>query len=194
MWQNFAMLGDEFLVGYSRLDSRIVPVSLFTIGHAVELYLKATVLKIAPDFNVRRLGHKVGDTIQTIRSLDAALLPNYQLRPAVYTKFMNGSLIPMTATADPDYEHFIANQELYWISGHLADLKYLGTIHNTLPTTFSIMVMPCNPYWETFFNELREFLDWPIAGSFHDHVATAIAQPVANTSQTQFLERLRVAK
>jgi hypothetical protein len=193
MWQDFAMLGDEFLVGYSRLDSGIVPVSLFTIGHAVELYLKATVLKIDPSFNVRRLGHRVGDTIQTIRTLDAALLANYQLRPAVYTKFMNGNLIPMAAAADPDYEHYIANQELYWISRHLADLKYLGTIHNTLPNTFAIMVRPCNPYWLTFFNELRDFLGWPIAGAFDDNVATAIAQPVTNIAQTQFLERLKVA-
>ncbi|MBL0145374.1 MAG: hypothetical protein IPP48_06080 [Chitinophagaceae bacterium] len=92
MWQNFAMLGDQYLVAYSRLDAQTVPVTLFTVGHAAELYLKATVLKIDPAFNVLRLGHKIDDIIKKVQELEPSLLTSYNLRPAIYEKIYERSI------------------------------------------------------------------------------------------------------
>ncbi|MBL0145380.1 MAG: hypothetical protein IPP48_06110 [Chitinophagaceae bacterium] len=100
------------------------------MAHAAELYLKATVLKIDPAFNVLRLGHKIDDIIKKVQELEPSLLTSYNLRPAIYEKYMKGQLVTFEQSADPDYEEYIKNQEMYWVSKFLLDLKYLGTIHN----------------------------------------------------------------
>ena len=190
MWQNFTMLGDQFIVAYSRLDARTVPVTLFTVGHAVELYLKATILKIDPDFDIIKLGHRIDKMIDKVNELESNLLIDYSLKESVYRKFMNGQLVTLEQTSDPDYHHYVSNQELYWISKYLMDLKYLGTIHKTMPETFGIFIRGCNPYWLTFFTRLRAYLDWPVDNQWLDSIKETIASPCIHKEQLEFLTAL----
>ncbi|MBL0145375.1 MAG: hypothetical protein IPP48_06085 [Chitinophagaceae bacterium] len=103
---------------------------------------------------------------------------------------MKGQLVTFEQSADPDYEEYIKNQEMYWVSKFLLDLKYLGTIHKSLPETFGIFIMSCNPYWLHFFIELRTFLGWPIAGQFFDFIGQSLQQPCINEQQHFFLSNL----
>lgn len=190
MWQNLTMLGDEFIIAYSRLDGQTVPVTLFTIGHAVELYLKATILKLDPNIDILKLGHRVDKLIEKVKDLEPTLLVRYNLRESVYDKFMNGKLITVEQSTDPDYEHYIINQELYWISKYLMDLKYLGSIHKTIPNTFGIFIRACNPYWIEFFKELRIFLDLPLKDQGFDYLKIALEQQLLHKEQSDFLTNI----
>jgi hypothetical protein len=190
MWQNFTMLGDQFIVAYSRLDAQTVPVTLFTVGHAVELYLKATILKIDPDFDILSLGHRIDKMILKVNELEPTLLNSYKLKEDVYVKFMNGVPVTIEQSADPSYEHYVINQELYWVSKYLLDLKYLGTIHKSMPQTFSIFIRACNPYWLNFFIELRKFLGWPTENQYFDFIKKSFENQLIHKEQEEFLKAL----
>ena len=100
-----------------------------------------------------------------------------------------GGLPPISVFADPDYQHYVANQELYWVSKHLADIKYLGASHKTIPPTYSMVVCAANLYWANFFNELRRYLQWPIEGSREDYVAQSLTKTL-HPSAERFLRNL----
>ena len=167
-WINFCMLGDQFIGSYLRLDSRTTPATLFNIGHALELYLKAVLLKGGTTKrDLFRRSHDIAAMLEEVRKAHG-LLKEFQLNPLVYDRYVGGRLIPMNEVIDengtinePLYIDYVQKQELYWIGKYLQDLKYLGTFHKNLPDTFSILCMPCNPFWGVMFKELRKFLDWP---------------------------------
>lgn len=167
------MLGDQWLLGYLHLPGSAAPVPLFSVGHAVELYLKAVFLKHDPKLDVRKKGHRIDKMLSEIRVSHPPLLASYELRDSAYAKFNLSSPLPISAVVDPDYEHFIRHQELYWVARHLADIKYLGTIHNNLSPNFAVACMPANPYWANFFREIREHLGWPEVGMWADHIGAA---------------------
>ncbi len=161
-WKNFVMLWDEFLIAYSRLDSSTLSVTLFTIWHAVELYLKAVLLKINPKYPIHSGGwHNIFKFIEDIKKFEPTLLSKYDLQNNICEKYMNWWLMPLSEKGQLNYQNYITNQELYWISKYLVDIKYLWASHKKLPDTFSIFIRSCNPYWIEFFLELRSFLNWP---------------------------------
>jgi HEPN domain-containing protein len=167
-WLNFCMLGDQFIGSYLRLDSRTMPATLFNVGHALELYLKAVLLKGGT--TKRELfmkSHDIGAMLEEVNQT-RGLLKDFQLNPVVYTKYVGGRLIPIREVTDaygnpnePLYIDYVQKQELYWVGKYLQDLKYLGTFHKDLPNTYSILCMPGNPFWAEIFKELRKFLGWP---------------------------------
>ena len=180
------MTADDFLIGYAQLVHAVPPVQLFCVGHAAELYLKAAHLKLNANINVTKMSHRVGDMISALQAREPSVLTAYALREAVYNKFI-GRLVPMTEIGDPDYEHYIQHQELYFVSQYLADIKYMGTAHKVMPTTFSIMVAPCNPYWLPFFKELRCFLGWPAQGAWFDYIDRYLKEHLQNSQTRRFL-------
>jgi len=62
---------------------------------------------------------------------------------------------------DPDFKHYSLNIELYWISRHLMDTKYLFASHKGKLARAHITLAICglNEYWQPFFRELRGFLE-----------------------------------
>jgi hypothetical protein len=191
--EHFAMLGDQFLISYALQTHVVVPAQLFLVGHAAELYLKAVLLSVEPDIPASKRGHNVGSMLKLMQALPEPLLKGYVLRPAVFQNYMGGGLVPMSAMTDPDYLHYIANQELYWISMYLADIKYLGTEHKTLPNAYGVFVRCANPYWVPFFREMRAHLCWPRENSWLDHVGTFLAgNPIVHPDTMDFLKALQV--
>jgi len=163
---------------------------MFCIGHAVELYLKAVFLKLDPTVDVTKKSHRVGEMLAEVQNRAPGLLAGYTLRDLVYQKFMSNPLIPLAQTADPDYEHYIQHQELYWVARYLQDLKYLGTVHKQMPDQFAVLAMSCNPHWETFFHELRRYLAWPEQGAWFDHIGRFMASNSAPPPVQRFLAAL----
>ena len=186
-WQRFAELGDQFLIGYSKLDGGTPAVTLFNVGHAVELYLKALLLKDDPQCDVgKKYGHQVDKMILDLAPSHQSALSAYLLRSSVYQKFMH-QLVPAIETADPDYEHYVLNQEMYWVARYLADLKYLGSKHKKMPDTYAVFCVPCNPYWLNFFLAMRTELGWPILGMWSDPIRNFLGRNHTNSVSTNFL-------
>jgi hypothetical protein len=142
----FAALADDFLIAYAEQSGAATPAMLFTVGHAVELYLKAALVAQNANTDPKKSRHRVDDMLKTVQGWTPPLLAGYVLRASVPPKFMAGP-VPVAMTADPDYGHYVAHQELYWVANFLADLKYLGASHVKLPLTYAVSAMSRNPVW-----------------------------------------------
>lgn len=176
--EHFAELADQFLIAYALQTYVVVPAQLFLVGHAAELYLKAVLLSMEPEVPASKHGHRVGRMLERLQALPSPLLADFVLRPSVFEKYMvESGLQPISAMQEPDYQHYIQHQELYWISKYLADIKYLGTEHKELPRTYGMFIRSANPYWVPFFRELRAQLRWPRQGTYFNHVGTILSRP-----------------
>ena len=166
-WQNLASLGDQFLLMYAQCTTNTPAATLFNVGHAAELYLKAVALRDDPSKPPSSYKHGVSEL------LDAAhfkgLLSDYEVRHSIRDKIMGKWPHPIEMMSDPDFQAYITHQELYWVAYYLADVKYLGSEHIRAPDAFGIIVMARNSYWVSFFHQLRRYLNWPIAGGFFDY-------------------------
>jgi uncharacterized protein (DUF1919 family) len=60
-----------------------------------------------------------------------------------------------------DLLHYLKNQEFYYITKHLPDLKYLGAPLITHQGPFGIGFIAQNDYWIRFLKELRLYLNHP---------------------------------
>jgi hypothetical protein len=160
-WQEFCEVGDQWLVSYLFSTSLAPAPALFTIGHCLEAYCKAVILKDAPNTNIyqKRYGHNIEDMLLEIKG-KIGILKGVEFLPNVRTRFMTGGPIPFTDSlmSDPEYLHYLENQELYWVSKFQKDLKYIGTSGEKMPSQFSFMVMERNPYWIPILKEMRSFL------------------------------------
>lgn len=160
-WQEFCEVGDQWLVSYLFSTSLAPAPTLFAVGHCLEAYCKAVILKDDPTVNIyqKRYGHNIEDMIIEIKG-KTGLLKAVEFLPSVESKFMTGGPIPFSDTlmSDSAYVHYVANQELYWVSKFQKDLKYIGTSGERMPSQFSFVVMERNPYWIPILNEMRSFL------------------------------------
>jgi hypothetical protein len=164
---------------------------MFHAGHAMELYLKAVYLKHQPGMNITKLGHRIGDMINTLKQDHPGFLPSVTLRSGVSTKFLSGRFAPLgDVLNDPDYAHFVEHQELYWVSQYLADLKYLGTVHMSLPSAFGIVCRSVNPYWACLYGEVRTHLGWPIQGAWIDAIRNFQEQHDVSAPMKEFFRNL----
>jgi hypothetical protein len=160
--EDFLDTADQFLIRYS-VPPALIPVSLFEIGHAIELYLKATKLKLTGDVDEAISdGHKIRDIWGYCKSHDANFMPHYELRDSILSSdFIHDA----GASLSPeDQTHYLENQEFYIIAKHLLDIKYIGTTFKTLNKSkkYSVWGMiDQNPYWLAFLKELRHYLGWP---------------------------------
>jgi hypothetical protein len=163
IWQQFAGTGDQFLIVYAQAATATPAASLFTVGHAAELYLKAVATKLDPSTDAGRYGHRINDLLD--RAYSVGLLADFQVSDSVRDRIMRAWPHPIEMLDDPDFQHYVANQELYWIAYFLADSKYLGAGVRHAPESFGVMTLARNPYWLPFFKELRTFLGWSRDGS-----------------------------
>jgi hypothetical protein len=167
-WQSLASLGDQFLLAYAQCTTNTPVATLFNVGHAAELYLKALALQVNPSKSPSSYGHDVSSLLDLAHS--EKLLLEYEVHSRVRDRIMKKWPHPIEAMHDPDFQSYVSHQELYWVAFYLGDVKYLGAKHLRAPETFGIMVMTRNPYWVSFFRQLRRHLNWPASGGSLDHV------------------------
>lgn len=166
-WQNLASLGDQFLLLYAQCTTNTPAATLFTVGHAAELYLKAFALHNDPSKPPSSYKHGVAELLDLAHS--KGLLLGYEVHPKIRDNIMNKCPHPFEMMSDPNFQAYTQHQELYWVAYYLADVKYLGSEHIRAPEAFGIMVMARNPYWVSFFYELRQHLNWPTTSGFFDY-------------------------
>jgi HEPN domain-containing protein len=179
-WKYFARIGDEFIIAYSKLTGQTPAATVFNIGHAIELYLKAVILKLDPETNVFNYGHDVGELLTAINSMEPGLLVRFQLNPEFYAKFIDKKIGDNIDYDDPDYPEFLTHQELYWVAKYLMHIKYLGTPKTKLPESYVFYSTPCSHYWIAFLKEVRQFLNWPKEGGDYDSIRDSVQY---NTSE-----------
>lgn len=167
-WQNLASLGDQFLLMYAQCTTNTPAATLFNVGHAAELYLKALALIENPSKPPSSYGHGVSELLKLAHSKN--LLHDYEAHDRIRDNIMNTWPHPIESMNDPDFQAYISNQELYWVAYCLVDIKYLGSQHLRAPESFGIMVRSRNPYWISFFCQLRAHMNWPACGGFVDPI------------------------
>lgn len=136
-------------------------VSLFLVGHTVEMYLKAASAKITGDLNEAiQFGHKIKDIWFNCKKHDPDFMPSFEIRESVYNVelFKSGVWNRLTSS---DFQHFMANQSLYIIAKLLPDLKYLGTPMKSITGGFGLAFAHRDPFWIDFLKELRAYLQIP---------------------------------
>lgn len=157
----FSELADQWLIAYASTFSSMPLPTLFIVGHCLEAYCKAAILKNDPTINVSggRYGHDIEFMITELQR-KCGVLSTVSFYPSVKDRFMTGGPIPWTdlLMSDAEYLHYIANQELYWTAKFQKDLKYLGTPGKNMPLQYSVMVMERNPYWSPILRELRQYV------------------------------------
>jgi len=83
-WDCFLEPADEWFVNYSAVPSLLKTVVLFSVGHAVELYLKAANAKITGDIDrAVRFSHRIADLMKDCREQDANFMPDHTLLESV---------------------------------------------------------------------------------------------------------------
>lgn len=170
---SFVDVGDQFLIAYACSTWAGPAARLFTIGHAAELYLKAALLKLQPAADVTKFGHKIEDLLEKLQALSPSLLTGYNLRKSAADKWLLNPVGPEAFGIDPDYDHYVYNIELYWVSRYLGDTKYLLASHKAIKRSFAVTSAGLNDYWQPFFREIRNFLGLPDPSQGNDRLANA---------------------
>ncbi|PZO38333.1 MAG: hypothetical protein DCF19_16780 [Pseudanabaena frigida] len=186
----FRDLGDQWLISYACTIANMPIPTLFIVGHCLEAYCKAAILKNNPSVNIFRYGHDIETMINDIKR-DIGILNGVMFYPDVESRFMTGGLIPFTDTlmSDIEYLHFVPNQELYWVAKFQKDIKYLGTTGRRMPTQYSILVMERNPYWLPIMRELRGYIqDTRNEESFH--MASFLSRPNSPPFALEYLRQI----
>src|ERR1700741_3049891 len=119
---SLAQHGDEWLIAYACVPPHAMSASLFSVGHAVELYLKAAHVAYFGDISKAiKYGHKVMDLWGACRAKDPDFMSSNLFRDEIFLRdFLDPSVV---ADLDPtDQLHLIENQQLYLVFKHLQDL------------------------------------------------------------------------
>jgi hypothetical protein len=172
-YTSFVSLADGFLIAYACAPDAGIGPALFNIGHAVELYLKAILLKANPKTDASKSGHNIEKLLAKVQAMHPSLLSGYTLRKSAADKWLHNPVMPNAP--DSDYDHYRHHMELYWISRFLADTKYLFASHKTIKGGFAIIYCSLNEYWQPFFREIRQHLGIPNPQSGPDVLADAVA-------------------
>jgi hypothetical protein len=163
-WDSFLWTADEWIINYSLPPGTLGAVNLFSVGHALELYLKACYTKFTGNIDAAiRFGHNVSEIWFACKKLEKDFLHTHELRRSILEQ-------DLLRTADveqlprEDLLHFLANQELYIICKYLPDLKYLGAPLKKLTGAFGMATASRNPAWAILFHDLRSYLGHPREG------------------------------
>lgn len=188
-WHLLAYDGDEWLVAYACIPAAASSVTLFAVGHAVELYMKATHTKLYGDINKSiKLGHNIKGLWDACKSYDKAFMPAYEIRDSIYSRdFLDGKVFSTFSVGDQ--KHFISHQSLYIISKHLQDLKYFGLPWTTRKKAGPMCYIHPNPFWVKFFKDLRQYLGYPPKNNA-DRIAQILESNVLPLTATQYLRQL----
>jgi hypothetical protein len=172
-WQSFLVSADQWIINYSLPAPHLMSVKLFSAGHALELYLKASYAKITGDIDAAMaFGHNLVKMWNASKSLDPSFIPRHELRAAVLALNILDPDEYRTLPED-DLLHFLDHQELYVVAKHLPDLKYIGARPKTIKGDYLIVCAFPNPIWIPLFRDLRSFLNYPESRA-KDPIAEAI--------------------
>ncbi len=187
-WQDFLDTADQFFISYSS-HTALIPVSLFEIGHTIELYLKAANTKITQDIkNARFYRHDIKAIWDACKTLDPTFMPHFELRDSIFnSEFVHDNGLSLSPD---DQIHYFKNQEFYLIAKHLSDIKYLGAPLNSIKKSYySFAILEKNPYWISFLKELRHYLGWPPPGH-RDWIMDCITEKRIPASAARYLSNL----
>jgi hypothetical protein len=181
-WGAFLWSADQWIISYSLPPVNLPAVKLFSIGHALELYLKASVAKSQGSVDPAiKMGHDVAALWAKCKALDKHFLPARELRPSVLAcnilRHEDYSQLPLD-----DQKHLISNHELYVVAKHLADMKYMGAPLKSVKGPYALAVIGHNPMWRDIFLELRQYLGHPQSpdtDSIHQAISTGELPKVA---------------
>ncbi len=163
-WDCFLWSADEWIVNYAMPVHPMLAVKLFSIGHALELYLKATHSKLSgsvPEAIAFR--HRLPQLLAACKTLDPAFLRDWELRDTVLKRDLL-DLKDYMQLPRADLESFLRHQELYVVAKHLADLKYAGAPWKGGGTSRGSFLMHTHPMWSALFREIRQYLEYPRPG------------------------------
>jgi hypothetical protein len=182
----FLFTADEWLVSYS-IPPTLPTVKLFSIGHSIELYLKAanTMITGNKDHAIS-FRHEIKIIWDDCKSKDTNFMPSYEIRDSVF----NSDFIHKQAQdlSRDDMEHFLRNEEFYIIAKHLPGLKYYGVPPKPMEGMVFFVEFP-NPYWIGFLKELRKYLNHPKPNEF-DFITITINQKILPNESVVFLNQL----
>ncbi len=186
-WRWFLSAADEWFISYS-LPPMLLTVKLFSIGHVVELYLKAANTKMTGDINRSiRFSHNIKRIWDDCKAQDPAFMPNYELRDTVFQS--DFATYHGTNLSNDDHMHYIRNQEFYLITKHLPDLKYLGVPLKTMRREYSLGLIFPNDYWIRFIKELRLYLSHPRPNTT-DRIIDALTEKELPWNSADYLNQL----
>lgn len=157
-WFMFTRCADEWLMNYW-IATPLASVRQFSVGHALELYLKAAVAKIEGEKEAMAAGHNVLRLWKKCKE-DPMFIPGYKLSEVILSKpdLFSGRPLKEFLSAI-EVSEFESNSELYMIAKFLPDLKYLGTTPKAAKGGEYMLSVTCpNLYWIPFFKALRTYL------------------------------------
>jgi len=189
-WRSFLSPADEWYVTYAVVPSDCASVVAFSMGHTVELYLKAVVAK------------RTGKTVDEIRmeyrhkikklwdecKIDQNFMPNHEIEDSVFDAdlFRRGFEKKLSKH---DFKSYSKHPELYLIAKCLSDLKYFWTHLKSIES--GMTYYHPNPYWIEFIRELRRYLGHPSPGRM-DFVKHKIDEGNLPFHAVQYLQGLYV--
>ncbi len=189
-WESLIYHGDEWIVAYACMPSTAQGPMWFSIGHAVELYLKAAHTKIFGDMDeALKKGHALRDLWNECRQVDPKFMKSYEILDRVYESDLFDNSIYRNLSKD-DQLHFINNQNLYIVLKHLQDLKYIGLPWKTRPSGQRAMAwFHPDSFWTLFFKEFRAYLNYPPSGHA-DHIVQILETSRLSPSAAHYLIEL----
>jgi hypothetical protein len=187
-WDCFLWSADEWIVNYS-LPPCMIGTKLFSIGHALELYLKAAYSKMTGNVDEAiNFRHDIKGLWEACKNKDSKFLPKYELRKSVISQDILGGAIDKVLSRD-DFAHFLKHQELYVVAKHLVDLKYFGAPLKSIKGAYSLGFVFTNPLWEDLFVELRQYMGHPEKGKL-DVLRHHLEDSNLPVSATEFLKKI----
>lgn len=135
---------DAFFVSYATTPL-MLDVTLFLIGHAVELYLKAAYIKQTCDIDKAiQFGHDIEKLYEACKKNDPEFMKTFDAKKG-----------------KPSEYGLMGHREFFAIADKLSDLKYLGATRKKI---INIGAEFQNDDWIEFVREIRAYLQYPPKG------------------------------
>jgi hypothetical protein len=168
-WLRFMHSADAFFVSYAATPL-MIEVTLFLIGHAVELYLKAAYTKQTCDIDgAIRFGHDIEKLFAACKKNDPQFMKVFNSKKGA-----------------PDIYNLMKHREFFVIADKLSDLKYLGAPRKKIT---NIGAEFQNDDWIEFVREIRLYLKYPSEGDI-DTLKCYAERIEENVSAKRFIEQV----
>lgn len=186
-WSGFLWDAEEFFISYmATCDIRNLNNRLFLIGHSIELFLKAIRIYQINDVNrVMSESHDVRSLFGKCQAGAPPFMPGFSFKGTFeelygiskkVNKYLSDNLINienititdcLTEDEKEKYIHFIENQEFYFISENLMNLKYFHSPWKSQNgyrffqlKGINIVTMYPNPFWIGFVKNAYNYLGY----------------------------------
>lgn len=194
-WYRFLFPADEWFVAYALIPVgvRLTSVTMFCIGHTVELYLKAVYAKdIGSVDDAIGYVHKIKGLWDACKSHDRNFMPGYEIRDSVFEVYtLERDVRFEERLSKSDFESYSKHAELYLVAKYLPELKYFWAPFKKLKGYYSMVHFHPNPYWVEFIRDLRRYLRYSSLG-ISDSVKLAIDEGNLPSNAQQYLRGLYV--